>query len=179
MSEPSGPQWCARFPASNSPDDLLADFRDRVLAFLSVLKHANARVAIADTYRPPERAYLMHWCWMVAQGADPAKVPPMHGVDIEWRHADGNASRAAAQQMVAGYRIVHEPSLTSRHIEHRAIDMTIAWDGVLSIRDFDGQMHSITSLPRSGSNAALVAVGRSFGVIKLLTDPPHWSDDGH
>ena len=22
-------------------------------------------------------------------------------------------------------------------------------------------------------------VGRSFGVIKMVTDPPHWSDDGH
>ena len=48
MSELSGPQWCARFPSSNSPDDLLPDFRDRVLAFLSVLKGAGARVAIAE-----------------------------------------------------------------------------------------------------------------------------------
>jgi hypothetical protein len=23
-----------------------------------------------------------------------------------------------------------------------------------------------------------VAVGKTFGVIKLLSDPPHWSDDG-
>ena len=29
------------------------------------------------------------------------------------------------------------------------------------------------------ANARLQAVGRSFGVIKLVDDPPHWSDDGH
>jgi hypothetical protein len=159
------------------PDDLLPDFRDRVLAFLTQLKHANARVSIGDTYRPPERAYLMHWCWMIAHGQDPASVPSMPGVDIQWSH--GADSRAAAQVMVARYAIAYQPSLTTRHTQRRAIDMTIGWDGTLSIRDFDGQMHTISLPPRSGLNSALVAVGRSFGVIKLLTDPPHWSDDGH
>jgi hypothetical protein len=63
MSEPSGPQWCARFPTSASPDDLLPDFRDRVLAFISATKHGGAAISIGATYRPPQRAYLMHW-WM-------------------------------------------------------------------------------------------------------------------
>ena len=58
MAEASGPQWCARYPASTSLDDLLPDFADKVRAFLSQLTKAGATVTIADTYRPPQRAYL-------------------------------------------------------------------------------------------------------------------------
>jgi hypothetical protein len=56
MAEPAGPQWCARFPASQSLDDLLPDFGDKVHAFLSQMQKAGASISIADTYRPPERA---------------------------------------------------------------------------------------------------------------------------
>ena len=66
MAEPSGPQWCARFPGSASTDELVRDFRDRVLAFLSQVKDGGGKVSIAATYRPPQRAYLMHWCCMVS-----------------------------------------------------------------------------------------------------------------
>ncbi len=181
MPEPSGPQWCARFPGSASPDDLLPDFRDRVLAFISAMERGGATVSIAATYRPPERAYLMHWSCLIANsGQDPAAVAPMPGVDIDWSH-DGDVfdARAAAKQMVLGYAIKFPAALVSRHTQRRAIDMTIAWSGTLTVLDFDGQTRTITLPPRSGTNAALVDVGRSFGVIKLLTDPPHWSDDGH
>jgi hypothetical protein len=57
--------------------------------------------------------------------------------------------------------------------------MTIGWQGTLAVMDFDGRMHRIASGPRNGSNPDLIAVGRSFGVVKLPSDPPHWSDDGH
>jgi hypothetical protein len=57
--------------------------------------------------------------------------------------------------------------------------MTISWNGTLNIRDFNGQMHSITGGPRDGSNPELIKVGATFGVMKLVSDPPHWSDDGH
>jgi hypothetical protein len=57
--------------------------------------------------------------------------------------------------------------------------MTISWGGTLNIRDFNGKVHAIASGPRNGSNPDLIAVGATFGVIKLVTDPPHWSDDGH
>lgn len=29
------------------------------------------------------------------------------------------------------------------------------------------------------SQSSLHAVGATYGVYKLLSDPPHWSDDGH
>ncbi|MND07346.1 hypothetical protein D3C83_292530 [compost metagenome] len=57
--------------------------------------------------------------------------------------------------------------------------MTIGWQGTLKIIDFDGVEHKISTAPRNGSNPQLIAVGKTFGVIKLVSDPPHWSDDGH
>ena len=185
MAEPSGPAWCARFPGSNSTNDLIKAFRDRVLAFLSQLKNAGAGVSVAATFRPPERAYLMHWCSLVANsGQDPAKVPAMDGVDIAWMHRTGGkpdipASRAAAAAMARTYGIKFPAALVSRHTQRRAIDMNIAWTGTLSIRDFNGKLRNIASSPRTGSNPDLIAVGASFGVMKLVKDPPHWSDDGH
>ena len=84
MSEPAGPQWCARFPTSDRLEDLLPDFGDACRAFISILKKGGASVAIAATFRPPERAYLMHWCCMIGGGGqDPASVPPMTGVNID------------------------------------------------------------------------------------------------
>ncbi len=181
MAEESGPQWCALYPASTSLDDLLPDFGDKVRAFLSQLTKAGATVTIADTYRPPERAYLMHWCCMVgSSGQDPDNVTAMPGVNIDWAHGGAiPVARDAAREMMSGYDIQFPAALESRHTQRRAVDMTISWNGTLNIQDFNGQMHSIGSGPRDGSNPELIAVGATFGVIKLVSDPPHWSDDGH
>jgi hypothetical protein len=180
MSELSGPQWCARFPSSAKTTDLLPDFHDRVEAFISAMARAGAHVSVADTYRPPERAYLMHFCCMIADGGqDPAAVPHLSGVNIQWAHASYADSKAAARAMKEGYQIRFPAALVSRHTQRRAIDMSIGWTGTLNIRDFDGITHHIAPTPASGSNPTLIAVGQSFGVIKLITDPPHWSDDGH
>lgn len=179
--EVSGPQWCSRFPGSASPDDLHPDWRGRVWAFVSAMERAGATVRVTATWRPPQRAYLMHWCWMIANlSQSPAAVPAMADVAIDWtHHGDSRAARAAAQAMVDGYGLEFTPSLASRHITGRAIDMEISWKERLSIRDFDGNLHHIQSLPRDGTNRELAKVGASFGVLKLETDRPHWSDDGH
>jgi hypothetical protein len=181
MAEFSGPEWCARFPTSTALDDLLPDFADRVRAFLSQLSHGGATVAVNATYRPPQRAYLMHWCCMIGgSGQDTAAIPPMDGVDIDWTHNHAPISaRAAARQMMTRYKIQFPAALVSRHTQRRAIDMTIGWKGTLRITDFDGRAHVIDSSPRTGSNPQLIQVGTSFGVRKLVSDPPHWSDDGH
>lgn len=180
MAENSGPPWCARFPCTTTLDDLLPDFGDACRAFISQMKKGGATVSIATTYRPPERAYLMHFCCMIGNsGQDPYAVPPMKGVNIDWTHGGATLkARDAARRMMEKYQIAFPAALTSRHTQRRAIDMTIGWKGNLKIIDFKGQTHVISSGSRNGSNPQLAAVGKSFGVIKLMSDPPHWSDDG-
>src|ERR1700720_2859550 len=121
--ELSGLAWVERFPTSKSTDSLADGFRQKCEAFLAALKDAGADVGINATLRPPERAYLMHWSFVINTGeVEPGDVPPQAGVEIEWVHRKANgtpdlaASRAAAAAMVHGYDIAHRPSLTSLHI---------------------------------------------------------------
>lgn len=175
MYEPSGRQWCVRFPSSASVDDLVPEFGRRVKTFLARVAAAGAAVSIADTYRPPERAYLMHWCCMIAQGGqDPAAVPAMSGVLIDWT-CGGNRAKAktAALDMMRGYNIAFPAALVSRHTQRRAIDMTIRWAGTIHVTDARGIVHAVTR------QEDLWPIGTIDGVKKLATDPPHWSDDGH
>ncbi|GAB3437902.1 hypothetical protein NX773_19525 [Massilia solisilvae] len=191
QKELSGRAWTGRFPGSNSLRDLKMPFRDSVRAFIDALRSANATVKIAATFRPPERAYLMHWSWrIVKQGFDPSKVPSMPGIEIEWAHngTDGKYSReasvAAASEMVHGFEIDHlgvAPALASRHTSGFGIDMRISWIGHLSIVDADGDTVEIVHWPHTGLNPTLQEVGASYGVIKYNRsgrDDPHWSDNG-
>jgi hypothetical protein len=170
-----------------STDNLAAPFKDNAIAFLAALSAAGANVSIGSTYRSPERAYLMHYAWLVGHGTqDPTTVPAMDGVDICWLHrdAEGNPDTAgsvgAAKQMYVAFHMAHPAVLQSRHTEGLAIDMTINWTGDLTITGADGKEVTIDSTPRTGDgNTDLQKVGSGFGVQKLTTDAPHWSDDGH
>ena len=183
----SGGHWVSQFPTSTSVDDLTNPFRDNVARFISALRDAGATVEIAATFRPPQRAYLMHFSFAIArESANPRSVPSLPGVNIQWAHSatggkvDLKASKLGAEEMVQGYEIVYRPALTSRHTEGKAIDMNIKWDGNLSIVNGKGKKITISSTPRSGSgNNQLHQVGASYGVVKLLSDAPHWSSDGH
>jgi hypothetical protein len=187
--ENSGVQWVARFPGSTLVSDLTAPFASAVNRFIQALQQAGATVTLSATYRPPERAYLMHYSYRIArEDLDPATVPPHAGVEICWLHRNANgdsdiaASEAAAEAMVVGYRIVRDvrPVLVSRHTQRRAVDMTITWQGDLTITNGNGDVVTITSTPRNGANNGdLHTVGATYGVRKLVGDRPHWSDDGH
>jgi hypothetical protein len=180
----SGAAWWnanqARYPNSAAVADLVQPFRDKLTGFVKAMRDAGATVAISATRRNAIRAHLMHYSWCVANGSvAPDKVPAVPGLDIRWDHGALAASRKGAQEMADLFRIAFEPSLTSRHIEGRAIDMTIGWSGTLKIRDKPGKTRKLDA-PRTGdANRDLHAVGATYGVIKLLSDPPHWSDDGH
>ncbi|WP_235491842.1 hypothetical protein [Paracidovorax avenae] len=180
MAELSGSAWVAKFPTSNRTSDLTQGFRTKVDSFIACLQSGGASVSISATLRPPERAYLMHYSWKIArEKLDVQRVPPMQGVDIDWVHrtvtntGDAGASRVAASKMVAGYGIVYAPALTSRHSEGRAIDMTITQYSGKTFEDAKGKKTLVKS------QAELHALGATFGVHKLASDPPHWSDDGH
>jgi hypothetical protein len=182
----SGIDWVNQFPTSSSASDLVEPFRTSVNSFLAALRDGGAIVTIADTLRPAQRVYLMHWSYAIANGmANPAKVPLLPDVDIQWVHTDSGgapdsvATNAAAAAMVRAYGIVFAPAIASRHTEGLAIDFTVTWNGDLTIKDARQSPIEITSTPRNGGNLDLHKVGASYGVIKLVTDPPHWSSDGH
>jgi hypothetical protein len=179
-NELSGPQWCDRFPTSHSVDSCVEPFRGRLKKFLAALHAAKATVTISATYRPRERAYLMHYCWLIANHQMAASaVPAMPGVPIKWVHPTNAKSVAAAQAMADKYDIAFAPVLRSRHTDGLAVDMDIAWSGSLKITDAHGRHLAVGTQPRSGMNHALWPIGASYGVIKLPSDPPHWSSDGH
>jgi hypothetical protein len=180
MPQLSGPIWVQRFPTSRSISDLTPNFASAVDNFVGTLQAGGATIKIAATLRPPERAYLMHYSWLVGRGkVDAEDVPEMAGVDIDWVHRDNRGrpsttgSRNAALGMAGLYGIVYAPALTSRHTEGRAIDMTISGYANKTFDDADGTATRV----RTASD--LYALGATFGVIKLVADKPHWSDDGH
>ena len=179
----SGRQWLlanqARFPNSAAVSALEPGFASRVSSFISALRAAGAMVQVSATRRNKVRAHLMHFSWRVAKdGFRAGDVPAEPQATIVWDHGDDDRSRDAAQEMVDFFGIVFQPSLTSRHIDGLAIDMAIAWNGSITVRGASGTDVRLSS-PSDGSNTALHAVGAGYGVRKLLSDPPHWSADGH
>lgn len=184
----SGAAWCARFPSSALLDDLAEPFRDNVREFITALVDGDAKVHVAATFRPPERAYLMHWCCQIvgfrsAPGTMtqvmPADVPAMAGVDIDWAHdGDIRAARIAALQMRTAYGIVYPAALESQHTRRLAIDMNIEVPEGSVIKDKDGRDWQF-KFDADGLNDSVIHIGASFGVIKLRSDSPHWSINGH
>ncbi|WP_197742271.1 hypothetical protein [Bradyrhizobium sp. TM102] len=183
--ELSGAAWVSKFPGSRETSTLLSPFKEDVEKFITSMKDAKMSISIGATFRPKERAYLMHYAWLIARGdINPEDVPEEAGVNIEWVHRDKGGqtdlkkSKSAAAEMVAGYGIRYLPVLQSRHEEGRAIDMTISWSGDKTIKNASGEEVAIKGEPRNGTHTDLAAVGATYGVIKLVDDPPHWSDDG-
>lgn len=184
-SELSGPLWVERFTTSTDLEALEIEFQANVRRFLKALGDAGATVNVTATLRPPERAYLMRFAFLIAkQNLDPHTAPAKSGVNINWVHPTPDASRQGAQQMCDGYGLNNlqvPPALGSRHTEGKAIDMVISWTGTLSIRNADGSITAITGTPRDGTNATLIAAGKTYGVIHLqppAKDAVHWSTDG-
>ncbi len=183
-AEMSGAAWWhanqAKFPDNSAIADLAPGFRTKVENFLAALAKANATVRVAATRRNPVRGALMHWSFMLAKGKVKAKaVPAIPGCTIDWVHADEKASQKAAQEMVDLFQIAFQPSLTSLHFSGQAIDMRITWTGTLKITGADGIEVEIGTPLNGASNTDLHAVGKGYGVIKLLKDKPHWSINGH
>ncbi|MEH2242933.1 peptidoglycan-binding domain-containing protein [Nostoc sp.] len=176
----SGKNWVSFFADSNLIDDLASPFRQKVQTFEQALINAGATINIASVFRSSERAYLMHYAFRISNNEIAAKdVPPMPNVDINWLHYTNAGSVQAAKEMVSAYNIAFRPVLTSRHTQRLAIDWEITWSGILKIKNFSGTIVSIGEPRTSYENSTLWQVGRSYGVIKLSSDRPHWSNDGH
>ena len=199
-NELSGRSWVSQFPRSELVSDLSGTFRQDVTDFISAMRRAGITVTVIDTRRPPERAYLMHYSWLIEKGKiDPADVRPFvpgpgqAPVRICWQHTDSRgaedkaASVKAAKEMVRGYHISPSlavaPALSSLHTKGLAIDMTMSWSkATITIPDGSGHRVRIRTTPHSDLNSRLIAVGATYGVIHYLSaaaDPAHWSVSGH
>ncbi|MFJ6940220.1 hypothetical protein [Streptomyces sp. NPDC101132] len=195
----SGRAWAARFPTSTRTADLADGFRGDVNAFVKAMRNGGISVTPVATLRPPQRAYLMHYAWLVAKKKMSAgKVPafkPAQGqdrVDVCWQHTDANgafdpaASVAAAQRLVTAFGIDPKlkvaPALNSLHTRGLAIDMNTTWTAPgVTVAKASGERVRITTTPRSGLNAKLIAVGATYGVIHFSPpekDANHWSSTG-
>jgi hypothetical protein len=183
-SQLSGAAWWhanqANYPNSAKLADLASPFREKAMRFIAALQAAGAQVNVSATLRNRTRAHLMHYSWTVAHGSTaPSAVPDAQGCAIEWDHGDLGRSKLGAQEMVDLFGIVYQPALTSLHIQGEAVDMGINWSGILNIADAHDVKHALGA-PRSGeTNSGLHAVGATYGVLKLLSDAPHWSSTGH
>lgn len=180
----SGEGWWranqARFPNSDSVDDLEPGFRSCVEVFLASLRNAGATIRVTSTRRNAVRAHLMHYSWRLGHGdIKAADVPKKSGLDIEWDHGDEERSKEAAMEMVKLFDLVHVAALRSNHVTGKAIDMNVSWRGTLVVTRPAPLLSRIESLPRNGQNRELHQIaGTVFSVHKLRTDPPHWSHNG-
>jgi hypothetical protein len=155
----------------------------RAQAFVEGLRAAGAQVHVTAGLRHPNRAFLMHYAWGVAQGQyTPSQANEACrgcGINIEWDHGATEATRAAAQALVDAFGLVHQASIKSNHISGLAIDMEIS-DLPASIT-MNGQTYA-TQCGASGEAAArsVAPIGRTMGVIWFGPgDVVHWSHDGH
>ncbi|MFL0811622.1 MAG: hypothetical protein K6L76_14480 [Agarilytica sp.] len=182
-------QGKTEFANSTSISDLEANFKNNVTAFKKAIEDAGASIAVSTTKRSEKRAYVLHWAWKVSKGLVKANaVPAKVGVDIEWDHGSEAASKLGAKEIITEANVAYQPSLTSRHIQGKAIDWTITWKSDLKIKKKDGTTVAISSQPRHGGkgsahngNADFHAVGKTYGVTKASftkIDGPHWSTDG-
>lgn len=188
VNELSGLVWVSRFPGFRTTDHLSPEFQVAADAFIAALRAGGASVAIANTFRPKERAYMMHWAHKIFRnGFNPANVPPMAGVHINWVHPTMAQSVHAAEVMVTGFEIGHlgadtAPALNTLHATGEAIDMSITWAGQISVAKQDGSVVVVNTLPRTGMNLQLKEIGLTYGVKKYVggnADKPHWSTTGH
>lgn len=149
----AGSSWVSLYPTSRDLADLALPFQTYVRSFLADLASRGCTVHIAATRRPAERAWLMRQSWdIVHEGLAPYAVQAHDpAIPIIWTYE-------GAKAMVAAYGLAYRPSLTSLHIRGLAIDM--ACDGW------------------TGTKSALYHLGATHGVIKLISDPPHWSSTG-
>src|SRR5436305_3301038 len=183
----SGPPWCIRFPTSREIGDLVSPFREGVARFVEALRANGATVSIAATLRPKERAFLMHWSWRIARKTEFPTADPF-SLGIIWDHGDEQRSVAAARAMVERFGIAPSlkvpPALTSRHVEGKAIDMTITRLPPVLVFEHQGETVrvEIPGPPNGADNQELHrAAKKFFAVVKAnpgIKDPPPWSTDG-
>jgi hypothetical protein len=204
----SGSHWQKitndKWPESSKVEDLSDGFRPKAQAFIEMLKQNKIDLEVSSTKRPPERAYLYHYCLEVAAGrVQPADVPKLPTVDIEWDHDDAEKSKTAAKEMADAFGLVGVAAYPSNHSGGNALDMKMnfkanAKEGKNAItykvsttdKDSVSRDLKVDDEATIGTSARskviqdigdreLSKAGKDFGAIRAINnDIVHWSLDG-
>jgi hypothetical protein len=170
-----------------SVDDLDPLFKLKVRAFLKALQDAGATVTIGTTRRSDKRAYLFHWSWRIAVGnakasAATAKAGRRHPLG-SWQRGGQQARRPGDGRRLRPRRPAEEhQSAVARQPPHpRQGDRhdDPCGSGTLKVKKHGGGIVDVSVHGERQPELEAARVGASYGVLKLKTDAPHWSLDGH
>ncbi len=172
------------------------------------MEHAGITVHIKNTYRPIQTSYLLYYSWEVKKGKiSSTNVPAFkpvgdqEPVDICWLHTSAGGTPQIAASVKAAANLYNAlrpdpklkmPAFPSLHNVGKAVDMTTTWkQKTITIVNGQGKLVDMNTLPHSGLNLQLMAVGLTFtvhhfcypaGTCKTMTpadDRNHWSTTGH
>ncbi|MBA2372638.1 MAG: hypothetical protein H0V74_00345 [Chloroflexi bacterium] len=199
----SGPHWKAIADqrwggATPKVNELESSFASDLQMFVDMLAANGITHEFTSGLRPPERAYLFHWCVKVWKGkVAPRDVPAMPGVDIIWDHGNDAKSRKAAEELADEFDLVGVAALKSNHSAGTAMDMTFDFkgnkkneityqlDGKTVTRKIKVYDEARTRQNNRGKvisgilKRELTKAGADFGVKRAVDDDiVHWSRTG-
>lgn len=198
----SGQDWWEDFHPPMDIAWLEPAFQQNVSRFVLALADQSIIPNVISVYRPPERAYLMHYCFKIATGLAPEKIDERPDtVAISWKHyrADGTydpvASIAAAKELavrfgiydpdpVNGRKNPSPPAYPSNHSTGIAVDIKFTWTGEKTVPRGDGpgtltiRPQDLTKGVNDPARIDLSLLGKTYGVIRTNHKSNHWSTTG-
>jgi hypothetical protein len=177
-------------------------FADRLRDLLGQFRAQGAQAWVFSTVRSRERGYLIYGSFILSRADTRAEVGTRVAelerlndewdldVPIDWDHPDGwQATGTAAREMAAAYNVVYATRRGARFSSHyggRAADfaaMDLPRTVVLQGPDGGPERTFDLTAPSEPRDLNLTPrmiewVERHFGLRKLRSDYPHWTDRG-
>lgn len=174
-------------------------FASRVASLLAQFEEHGAQTYLASSVRRRERGYLMWGAFILSRAKSQAEVNQLVArleernrswglhIPITWRHPDGwQATVEAARRMADAYDVVYATENGARYSNHyggKAVDfVAIDLPREITLRAPDGAVETFDlSNPEEPRDLSLTPrlidwVEAHFGMRKLESDYPHWSD---
>ena len=176
-----------------------ASFARRIRSLIGQLRAQGAEVYLNSSVRSPERGYLMWGAFILSRASSEAEVQARVerlraarsewelSVPIRWLHPAGwEATRDAARAMADTYEVVfatEEGARASDHYTGAAVDLVaLALPGRLELISPRGASRSFDLSSAAASRDLSLSpdlidwLEANWGLKKLRSDYPHWSD---
>lgn len=176
-----------------------ASFANRIRSLMQQLRDQGAEIYLNSGVRSRERGYLMWGAFLLSRASSEAELEASVkrlraarsewglSVPIRWLHPGGwEATRDAAREMADTYEVVfatEEGARASDHYTGKAVDLVaLALPERLELRSPGGDSRSFdlssptASRDLSLSPALIEWLEANWGLNKLRSDYPHWSD---